>query len=183
MNQRIDWPQSFGRCLLTAISFHHHLNNCFSDAVIIQSRAAVRLNLGHCLKFTSWIGNGIRTNRRSFPVGWFIYLFIFSLWRAGSDSGCSLYLTNSYCYGWTVLQLMAGWDTDMPKNCWKLKDAELRCWTPVAPRAHGKLIAPDPTSALCCEWIPIECMLLGNLFIWSNFPFESNTGNIKEPFS
>lgn len=54
------------------------------------------------------------------------------------------------------------------KDCWELKDAELRCRTPLY-EPPGKLIAPNPVSALCCEWIPIEYMLLGIFFIWSNF--------------
>lgn len=69
-------------------------------------------------------GSRILTNCWSFSVG---ILSFFSLWKTGFDLGCSLFLTNSYCYGWTVLQLVAGWDTNMPKNVgnWKMLNSDV----------------------------------------------------------
>lgn len=66
---------------------------------------------------------------------------------------------------------MAGWDTNMPTNLgnWKMlnSDVEPYLW------AHGRLIAPDPMSALCYERIPIKYYGTGNLFIFRNFTFQS----------
>lgn len=144
MTVLLSTPHSFGRSLTAILKWIIQLL-LFKCHDSTEQSCGPAASLGHRLKFNSWIGNGILTNHWSISVACF---FFFALLRVGFDSGCSLYLTNPYCYGWTVLQLMAGWDTNMPKSVgnWKMLNSDVE---PLS-------MSPRQTD---CSW-PHVCSLL-----------------------
>ena len=135
-----------------------------------QCRADLRSgsdNLGHCLKLNSGKGNGILSNHWSISVSILFYFFKDWLWFRLQSVYQQLALL------WVDGFAINGRLRHKHANKFgKLKDAELRCWTPYL-WAHGRLIAPDPMSALCYEWIPIKYYGTGNVFIFRNFTFQS----------
>lgn len=138
------------------------LFKCLGDAGLRSGS----VNLGHHLDFNSWIGN----RSPNLPLVYFCsvgcFLYFCALWRISFDLGCSLYhrkLILLWVDGFAINGRLT--DTNMPqKKCWKLKDAELWCWTPPPPWAHSKLIAPDPMTAPLLWMNTNKVYVTGNLF-------------------